>query len=61
MLFKTLFNLYQVEVANMGCRIRAGDQYVEVDEREVEPNTNMIHQLDWLECLAGVTKSEWHP
>ena len=45
----------------MGCRIRAGDQYVEVDEREVEPNTNMIHQLDWLECLAGVTKSEWHP
>ena len=43
----------------MGCRIRAGDEYVEVDEREVEPNTNMIHQS--LECLAGVTKSEWHP
>ena len=32
----------------------------EVDEREVVvSSTNVIHQS--LECLAGVTESEWYP
>ena len=40
----------------MGCKIRAGDEdVVEVDEREVESSTNVIHLS--LEYLAGVT--EW--
>ena len=40
--------------------IRTSDEdVVEVDEREVESSTNVIHQS--LECLAGVTESEWYP